>query len=222
MGILTNPPPQPDDLYTQQSPHDPPPQPDGRQTQPSSNECDFPELIISIELGSASAPNTQFSLDDVFYQLMDRWLVKHGNSCQTVSASHLTMAAHDARSAASEAGALIRDRFFQYLQDTCEENSKLRARKDSETLGDEELWCYAQCVLSFKLGMRGTMLVDGRGSYALNGRPQPIVFRSFVPCGEVRGLFYLDLHGEQRSYTLLFQSRDLSDLESLGIDLLHG
>lgn len=108
----------------------PPTRPDGRQTQPSSDECDFPEYIIGIKRGSASAPNTQLSLDDDFYRLMHPWLVKRGNALQTVSASHLTLTAHDARSSpGSESYALITGCFFRYIQSICEADLEQWAQK---------------------------------------------------------------------------------------------
>lgn len=219
MGILANSPPQPDDRYTQQSSYNPPPQPDGRQTQPSPYECDFPEYIESVERGSPASPDTKFLLKGNFYQLMRRWL--HNDTGQTVAASHLTVAAHDARSdPTSAAGALITNRFFRYLQDTCEDNLILWAQKDCEVLGDEGLWDYTCCTLSSKLGMRGTMLISDGGSYTRNGYPQPVIFITFRRLEEGHGIVYLDRQGEQRRrHDLTFCNRELLDLGRLGIDL---
>ncbi|OJD24132.1 hypothetical protein ACJ73_04513 [Blastomyces percursus] len=203
-----------------------PPQPEGP-TEWTSNGDDFPEYIVSIKRGSDLAPNTELSLDDRFYKLMEPFLAKHGegegDNGQAYTASHLIAAAHDARSnPSSEAYALIDDLFLLYLRTVCDHDLERWARKDRETpLDNEELWEYVCCTLRPKLNTRGTMPISDGGNFVREGgHPTPTIFKDFRSLDEEHGLVYLDTEGEpRRCYALPFQYRELLDLKAVGINL---
>lgn len=126
--------------------------------QPSPYEHIFSGIVVSIKPGSASAPNTELTLDYGVYWLMLPFLVKYRDRHRDnsrIAVSHFILAARNARSSpSSEAYALMTDHIFCALRNICKDDLNRWDQKACEMILDgDELWDYSCSTEGSKLGM---------------------------------------------------------------------